>query len=263
VIWGDIIAKRPPDRDGDYTDTLRRVFRAIDPDISCDTLKILTFTIIDTAYIKILEFNHDAFCSGDDPNGTIELETNFTAFNWIINWTNKPDVWNSDKDSIFTKYEKDINGGDLDGKNIDITYSGWYYVMGYMDTTLYETLTDLRIVNDCSILMADTIVEDCTLIIPNVITPNGDKINDVLGIKKLNPHRENDLTIYDRWGKNVFHQKNYKCVYRGGQYENDAEAFDGKSRGGGDLPEGTYYYAFKYDAISKAKTYTGTILILR
>jgi gliding motility-associated-like protein len=106
-------------------------------------------------------------------------------------------------------------------------------------------------------------VEDCDLIIPNVITPNGDGMNDVLGIKKLNPKRPNELTIYDRWGKTVFHQKNYKCVFKGNEYLNKEEAFEGLSQSGQKLPEGTYYYAFKYDAIPKVKKYTGTIVILR
>ena len=248
VIWENLIFRKAVNQVGDTTITESIVFFASDPDSSCDTLKILTVTIIDTG-VLIINFEQDAFCAGDDPEGTIELETNYTAFDWkyyaIEKYTGTPDT-------TFTVFEP----------SIEIEFAGYYYVFAYMDTSLYDTLKNLRIVNDCP--KWDTIlVKDCELIIPNVITPNGDGLNEVLGIKKLNLKRDNDLTIYDRWGKNVFHKRNYNCVYRKKNYENIEEAFNGTNRDGRDLPEGTYYYAFKYGAIPKQKKYTGTILILR
>jgi gliding motility-associated-like protein len=157
-----------------------------------------------------------------------------------------------DRDSLWTEFEK----------SIEIQYSGWYYVHAYMDTSLYDTLTDLRIVNNCP-LDLEILIKDCELIIPNVITPNGEDANDVLGIKRLNRKRPNELTIYDRWGKTVFHKEDDKCVFKNQKYENDEDAFAGISNWGQPLPDGTYYYAFKYAAIPKTKKYTGTIVILR
>jgi len=239
VIWGDTIVKRPDDLKGDSTWIVKRIFFAEDPDFGCDTMIVLNITIIDTAQLDII-FDQIAFCDGEDMGGEISLETNFTAFDWTY----------LDKDSLFTVFEK----------SIDIEYPGYYHVLAYMDTSLYDTLPDLRIVN--CFLMADTLVEDCPLVIPNVITPGGNSYNDVLGIKKLNPVRENELTIYDRWGKNVFRQKNYQCIYKNKQYLNKEDAFEGLSRGGQKLPDGTYYYAFKYAAIPENKTYTGIITII-
>ena len=243
VIWGDIIVKRPDNVEGDWETKIERMFYATDPDASCDTTKILTITIIDTAYLKIV-FDQELFCNGDDMSGTLELETNLTAFDWRFE-----DV---DKDSLWTEFVKQI----------EIEHSGWYYVYAYMDTSLYDTLKDLRIVNNCP-LDAKKLVEDCDLIIPNIITPNGDGANDVFGIKKLNPKRPNELTIYDRWGKKVFHQKNYQCVFKAQAYINDKDAFAGFTTGGQELPDGTYTYAFKYAAIPKTKKYTGALVILR
>jgi len=242
VIWGDTIVRRPPNCKKDTTITIERICYANDPDISCDTLKVLKITIIDTAQLSI---TFDDFCAGDDMGGDIILGTNFTAFDWIY----YKDA-NKEIDTTFTVYEK----------NIFIDNPGYYIVIAYMDTSLYEILGDLRIVNCFDV--ADTTVGDCPLVIPNVITPGIDNHNDILGIKKLNPNRENELTIYDRWGKNVFHQKNYKCIFKGGAYLNIEDAFDGRSRGGQKLPDGTYYYAFKYASIPKSKTYTGIIMIL-
>ena len=249
VIWGDLVIKRPLKTEGDTTITVSRFFPANDPDSSCDTLKILKVTIIDTAKLNILKFDTTAFCTNDDPMGFITLETNFTAFNWIFN---KDKYRVPERDTAFTWFEPEL----------PIEYSGHYFVQGYMDTSLYDTLKDLRIVN-CSSAIKYLLVPDCPLIIPNVITPNDDGRNDVLGIKKLNPERENELVIYDRWGKNVWSQKNYKCVFKASAYHNEEDAFKGLARGGRKLPDGTYYYAFIYDAIPKKIRYTGTLVILR
>ena len=245
VKWGDVIYHKPNNLVKDTSFTAERIhpYPTLDPCCNCDTLIKLHITIIDTGRL-IPIFDQKAFCAGDDMKGTISLETNFTAFDWKIIETDS--TWTVLRDTI-----------------IDITTPGFYYVLAYMDTSLYDTLKDLRIVN-CSKSAVDT-VKDCKLIIPNVITPNGDNINDVFGIKKLNLIRENELTIYDRWGKVVYHKRNYKCVYREGGFQNIEEAFDGKSRGGQDLPEGTYYYAFKYKAFPKdsKQIYTGSLLIIR
>jgi len=245
VIWGfftdkdRIILKRPEKYVGDWDTTVYRIFPS-GSDI-CDTKIFLTVIIIAPKIDSLkINFDQDAFCSGDDMEGTIELETNFTAFNW--------------------KY-RDIDTTILKIKKLDIEYPGIYTVFAYMDTSLYDTLPGLRIVNCYS--WRDTLVKDCDLIIPNVITPNGDGKNDIWGFKKLIPERENELTIYDRWGKSVFHQKNYKCVFKKEAFENTEDAFKGLSRGGQKLPEGTYYYAFKYKQFPKPKTYKGILMILR
>jgi len=242
VIWGPLVIKRPLS-EKDTIPTQERIFKNYFPTnycCECDTLKKLDVKIFEDPKL-ILKFDDKAFCANDDPSGTIDLETDFTAFNWHYKEMNKDT----------TTFEP----------NLEVEYSGHYYVIAYMDTSLYEILTDLKIVN-CE-KSNDTIVNDCTLVIPNVITPNGDNSNEYFGIKKLNPTLENELTIYDRWGKNVFHKKNYPCVFRKSEYHNVEEAFAGISRGGQKLPDGTYYYAFKYNAIPKAKTYTGVLLIIR
>jgi gliding motility-associated-like protein len=259
IIWKDhsngidTIFRRLLDYQGDYTDSLSWIFKASNPELGCDTMKMLKFTIIDKKDSLEFVFDQKEFCANEDMEGVIKLNTNFTAFDWIYR-ANAPYNWiYQDTDSAFTAYVKEI----------DIIAPGYYYVLAYMDTSLYDTLKGLRIVN-CS-FWRDTLVADCPLIIPNIITPDDAGLNEVLGIKKLNLARENELTIYDRWGKIVFHQKNYKCLFKGNKYENEEDAFKGISRSGQKLPDGTYYYALKYDAIpkNKGKTYTGVLVIMR
>jgi gliding motility-associated-like protein len=51
---------------------------------------------------------------------------------------------------------------------------------------------------------------DSAISIPNLITPNGDEKNDLLWIKNLGFYPENELSIYDRWGKKVFESSPYQ-----------------------------------------------------
>ena len=59
---------------------------------------------------------------------------------------------------------------------------------------------------------------DAILNIPNVITPNGDGINDYLKFKNLEVYSRNTLSIYNRWGKKIYEQDNYKNDWNGGSH---------------------------------------------
>ena len=46
---------------------------------------------------------------------------------------------------------------------------------------------------------------------PNVVTPNGDGINDIFEIKNLlegGCYTDNELYIYNHWGRLIYHKKN-------------------------------------------------------
>ena len=45
--------------------------------------------------------------------------------------------------------------------------------------------------------------------IPNIITPNGDGQNDVFTVRGLPPGAW-ALTVYNRWGRLVYHAENYR-----------------------------------------------------
>ncbi|MDQ8004115.1 MAG: gliding motility-associated C-terminal domain-containing protein [Pedobacter sp.] len=83
---------------------------------------------------------------------------------------------------------------------------------------------------------------------PNVITPNGDGKNDVFKIDGIELYRENTLSIFNRWGNEVFRSA--------GGYKNNWN--------GDGLSEGTYYYVLKL--VSKEgvdSSVTGWITLLR
>ncbi|MBB6500680.1 Ig-like domain-containing protein [Pedobacter cryoconitis] len=67
--------------------------------------------------------------------------------------------------------------------------------------------------------------------IPNLFTPNGDGRNDTFEIRGLDQYGDNELSIVNRWGNEVFRQNNYQNTWTG----------EG-------LNEGTYYYLLKVKA---------------
>lgn len=90
------------------------------------------------------------------------------------------------------------------------------------------------------------------LFIPNVITPNGDGINDYFVIsqkgsdKPINSFYESsDLIIFNRWGKKVYQSTNYQNDWNGGH-----------------LPDGTYFYVLKCKGYKdKNVVYKGSVTI--
>ena len=80
---------------------------------------------------------------------------------------------------------------------------------------------------------------------PNVITPNGDGINDSFSIENMELYPNSRLTIYNRWGKKI---------YETGHYRNDWK--------GENVPEGIYYYTLKI-ADSKSSEMAGMVCIIR
>jgi len=90
--------------------------------------------------------------------------------------------------------------------------------------------------------------EDC-LIIHNVITPNGDGLNDKWIIDCIDAYPENTVTIFNRWGENV---NNFE------HYNNSTVTWDGKNYSGELLPDGTYYYILK---IKEGGTYSGWVFL--
>ncbi len=62
----------------------------------------------------------------------------------------------------------------------------------------------------------------------NIITPNGDNINDFLSFEYLSFYPDNEIFIFNRWGNELFRQKNYQNNWSGTEYD-----------------EGTYFYLLK------------------
>ena len=68
-----------------------------------------------------------------------------------------------------------------------------------------------------------------TLVIYSGFSPNGDNINDTFMIDGIDDYPNNELTVFNRWGNQVFYRRGYTTD--GG--------WDGRWEGN-DLPDGTY-----------------------
>lgn len=110
------------------------------------------------------------------------------------------------------------------------------------------------------------VIED-DLIFPNVITPNGDGVNDVWAIGNLNTainpedpdeYRHNELRVSDRYGKVVFQAKNYDTWSKDGEIHQGLNPFDGEG-----LSDGVYYFVFTYKGKAKSFQWNGSITITR
>ena len=139
--------------------------------------------------------------------------------------------------------------------------------------------TELKVYNPqgCDTSYFKTVkVDPVKLKIPNVFTPNGDGINDYFIIsldggsdtpgesknrdgdnggssleyenyEPLNRYYEStELTVFNRWGRIVFHSKDYQNNWDGG-----------------DLPDATYFYVLKCKGLKNDATYQGSVMILK
>lgn len=57
--------------------------------------------------------------------------------------------------------------------------------------------------------------KDTCLAFYNIITPNGDALNDVFVIRNIDQHPGTQLTIFNRWGREVYHADDYLNTYDG------------------------------------------------
>jgi gliding motility-associated-like protein len=103
-------------------------------------------------------------------------------------------------------------------------------------------------------------------IIPNVdpvdaFSPNGDGNNDKWLLEYGSNYPELEVIIFNRWGIEVFRKKGDFETYNnfGNEY---VKVWDGKTKGGKDLPTGTYYYIID-PHVTGVKILRGTVTLIR
>lgn len=103
----------------------------------------------------------------------------------------------------------------------------------------------INIISDCD-KFSDTFevnIERCTdcLFIPNVFSPNADGLNDYFGVRSLcNSINNFKISIYNRWGQQVFTSNDINFRWNGLQKADYAEI-------------GSYYYYAEYSTVTKTE----------
>jgi gliding motility-associated-like protein len=168
---------------------------------------------------------------------TVYIQNPHVKFSYIRVSTDTTSVSNS-----FWEIDQDQN-----------TYSG--PTLAYTFPTMGTYGVYLHVFNQegCDTVYSTSVnVLPVDLFIPNVITPNGDGINDyfVISAKGSNKpvnsfYESSDLIIFNRWGRKVYQSTNYQNNWNGGN-----------------LPDGTYFYVLKCKGYKdKSVVYKGSVTI--
>ena len=139
----------------------------------------------------------------------------------------------------------------LDAQNLQIGASYLWSPGGQTDQVITATSSatySVTVTNACGSSTDDAILvfEPCEVYPPNVFSPNGDGYNDLYVIAGLEQHENSNLQIFNRWGKKIFEDPDYK---------ND---WDGKIEGN-QASEGTYYYIL---TMEDGEVYQGHVTLL-
>ncbi len=186
----------------------------------CDSVETLVLTVNPIPPAPIIVTNSPVLCPGDQFALTLSAQINATC-TWI-----GPNNFTS-MNPILNFVASEANTG---------IYAATVTVNG---CTSPPTSVTLDIVGSDSIAPFD---------FPNVITMNGDKINDSLDVDQFfNPCVNYELVIWNRWG-NVIYKQSY-----------GTEPFSGQDQQGNNVSHGVYFYKLTYQEFEK----TGSITIVR
>jgi gliding motility-associated-like protein len=156
--------------------------------------------------------------------------------------------WQKFNGSIFTDV---VNGGGYSGTTsaaFNVNTTGNFGAGNYRCKVSGDFAPDVF-----SNTVTLTVNPGCDIVVFNGISPNGDGLNDFLTIQNIEllpETKNNTVTIYSRWGDEVF---------KVSDYNNKDRVFKGNTNNGSKLPAGTYFY--KIVLPNADKTMTGFISI--
>lgn len=182
----------------------------------------------------ILNINTSGTCPGEN-QGQVDLAIQPANETYLINWIDS----NGDQDAW-------ISGNSF---SLDDLVAGDYSL-----TITSENNENLQIMEMFEIPLLSCTDDIDVSKIPQLITPNGDGLNEQFIFDELienpNTYDRNELIIFNRWGDIVFEAK---------PYQNN---WSGQNNFGKTLPQGTYYYVFKLD-LNEGQIIKGDITIVR
>lgn len=121
-------------------------------------------------------------------------------------------------------------------------------VIGELKSGYYQY--EVRDAKGCSVegnVSISSSWNNCTVVMPNAFSPNGDGSNDLFKPKIYEPVRNYQLTVFNRWGAPVFNTADPNVGWDGGQLSSQA-----------------FIYVCKFtDRHNEAREYKGSLMLIR
>ena len=114
--------------------------------------------------------------------------------------------------------------------------------------TYILSVTDVNACINSDTVLITVIINPSDIAVSTVFSPNGDGINDNWFIKNISKYNDNEVSVYNIYGIEVFSKKGYNNDWQG-------------TYNGANLPDGTYFYVIKTDNASSVLK--GSLDILR
>jgi len=178
----------------------------------CDTLVIFSLVVTESSTMTPVAMDDDTI----------------TLINWhVLNYDiSKNDTFNILTDS-FMIVQSPIFGTVHLNDDFTIDYIPDTDMCGELDSFVYIINGPNGI--DMATVYIDILCEDLTIF--NGFSPNEDGINDFFTISGIESFRTNKISIFNRWGNQIYYKEGYT---------ND-NGWDGTWQGK-ELPDGTYFY---------------------
>lgn len=219
----------------------------------CDSIRTLTLSVKPRSYFIIT----DTICDGDTVMGHSKTGVYFdtliavngcdsvVTLKLLVNPLPKPNL-GYDRELCYTESLK-LSGG---------KFAEYLWSNGSVDSAILIDRAGsywLMATNQYNCVAFDTVMIYPIFchnpLIPNVFSPNGDRINDTWEIKALKYFINPKVSVFDRWGQLVFASTGYQKPW-------DGTLLDTRKK----LPLGTYYYVI--DLQDAGKKIGGSITIL-
>ncbi len=94
-----------------------------------------------------------------------------------------------------------------------------------------------------------TVTDDYKVIPSNIITPDGNGMNDTWIVKYIEKYPDCEVFVFNRWGEEIYYTPSYQ------------NNWNATNKNGDILPDGTYYYLIKFK--NSKINYKGAITVLR
>lgn len=230
-----------------------------------DSSYVLQWTLGDSTIFDVYEpmfqfdsaGNYDITLRVSTPFGCSTLKT----FNNLVNVSSPPDADFSYTPAVITKLEPDIsfiNESTPDNRYQWLVDSSFISIeedpdYTFLDSGNHEVMLIVKDQFNC----ADTIVQIVRVVplvnvfVPNVFSPNGDRINDEFRVYATCDIENFNLKVFDRWGSIVYNSNDYR------------ESWDGFFNYEESVKSSVFVWLLEYKIDGETYRETGDVTVIR